>query len=60
MSNPKPKSAKSETRFTETETRDNILEEMPIGFCQYIQIKTRFLFYNIYDAENHQKGGELI
>ncbi|MFH2049335.1 MAG: PAS domain S-box protein [bacterium] len=34
MRNPKPKSTKSETHVTETEARDNILEELPIGICR--------------------------
>jgi len=34
MSNPKPKIKKFKTRFTETGTRDDILEELPIGVCR--------------------------
>ena len=34
MNNPKPKNTKSQNQFTETETRDNILEELPIGICR--------------------------
>lgn len=34
MRKPRPKNAKSETRLAETETRNNILEVLPIGICQ--------------------------
>jgi len=34
MSNPKTKNTKSATRFTENETWNDVLEELPIGICR--------------------------
>jgi len=50
MINPKPKSTKSETHFAEAETRDNILEELPIGICR-VDLKGTVKYINKYFEE---------
>jgi PAS domain S-box-containing protein len=47
MSNPRPKNTKSKTRFAETGTRNNILEELPIGIC-HSDLKGTIKYVNKY------------
>jgi len=50
MSNPTPKRPKSNPCYGETESRDSVLEELPIGICR-LDLKGTIKYVNKYFEE---------